>query len=99
MYQDGSWDVSSSLNCAFDFGPAQSDWWDNRVPWLDADFGESFDGAGSGLSANVVHDVQTWTAYGNNDGWVVKGPDENLAAFTEKECITGYQARLRIEYY
>jgi predicted ATPase/DNA-binding SARP family transcriptional activator len=30
------------------------------VSWLDAAFGETFDGAGAGLSANVVHEVQTW---------------------------------------
>jgi hypothetical protein len=29
----------------------------------------------------------------------VKGPDENLGAFTEKECITAYTATLHIEYY
>jgi hypothetical protein len=99
VYQNGSWDVPSSLPCAFDFGPAQSDWWDSRVSWLDGEFGETFTGSGSALTANVVHDVQTWTAYGNNNGWVVQGPDENLAAFTEKECITRYWASLQIEYY
>ena len=99
VYDFGNWDVPSSLNCASEFGPAQSDWWDNRVSWLDADFGETFTGMGSALSANVVHDVQTWTAYNSNNGWVVKGPDENLAAFTEKECLTRYWASLRIEYY
>jgi hypothetical protein len=99
VYQDGNWDVPSSLDCVLDFGPAQSDWWDNRVSWLDADFGETFDGTASGLSANVVHDVQTWTAYNDNYGWVIKGPDENLAAFTENECLTRYWASLRIEYY
>jgi len=99
VYEDGNWDVPSSLSCAFDFGPAQSDWWDSRVSWLDADFGETFNGGGATLNANVIHDVQTWTAYGNNFGWVVKGPDENLAAFTENECLTRYWASLQIEYY
>ena len=99
IYQDGQWDVPSSLSCASDFGPAQSDWWDNRVSWLDGEFGETFTGSGAALTANVVHDVQTWTAYGNNYGWILKGPDENLAAFTEKECLTRYSASLRIEYY
>jgi hypothetical protein len=99
IYSDGQWDLPSSLSCADSFGTAPSDWWDNNTQWLDGDFGENFSYSGSSLVADVNHDVAVWSAFGNNFGWIVKGPDENLGAFTEKECISGYTAILHIEYY
>jgi hypothetical protein len=99
IYSNGQWDLPSSLSCADSFGTAPSDWWDSNVQWLDSDFGETFSYSGSSLVADVSHDLTVWSAFGNNFGWIVKGPDENLGAFTEKECITAYTATLHIEYY
>ena len=65
------------------------------------DFGEFFDDLGHDgpdISVDVTQQVIRWTQGAPNLGFVLRGADENLEAFTEERCDSHYSASLEVQH-
>jgi hypothetical protein len=89
-------------SCATDVGTGTEFWWQN-ADWIDGQFGSGIAPTDTGpvISADVTSIVAPWLRGEPNYGFVVRNSDENLDAFTNKECITRYATNpvLEITYY
>jgi len=87
---------SSGAICGTQLGVMTQDWWKDPVGSLDAaDFSHPV-AAGSNSSSeaiDVTSIVKKWiTNPSSNQGFVIRNPDENIGARTEKTCFTQYDS-------
>jgi hypothetical protein len=88
-------------SCATDVGTGTEFWWQNSG-WIEGQFGGGVAPTDTGpvISADVTPLVAQWLRGEPNYGFVLRNSDENLDAFTNKECITKYASPvLEITYY
>jgi len=93
--------AGNNHSCAAQVGEGVEFWWKN-AGWLDGRFGDDIGlgEAGPTITADVTKIVAPWMRGEPNYGFVVKGADENLGAFTNKTCFTTYTpAVLEVTYY
>jgi hypothetical protein len=88
-------------SCTTDIGSGVEAWW-LTDRWIEGQFAQSV--APTDLGPNVTTDVTpivaAWMRGEPNFGFVLKNSDENLAAFTNKSCLTKYAApTLEVVYY
>lgn len=86
-------------SCAAQVGTASRDWWYD-TKWIDGDFFSDVSAKGPSISVDVTPQVRSWMQGQTNNGFILKGRDENIDAFTEDSCETVYDnAALDIEYF
>ncbi len=97
LHGKSSWtNFSSASNlCGTQLGVGTVDWWDSPSVNLltTGNFSQSLNAGASGASTDVdvTAIVQKWVASPSaNYGFILRNPDENLGAFTEKSCMTLY---------
>lgn len=88
-----------SKSCAAEVGAGKDTWWNNTA-WIEADWSDNTSSSGPNVDVNVTTDVRSWMNGAANYGFVIKGSDENLKAFTEDKCISRYASpTLTLEYF
>ncbi|GAC1595668.1 MAG: hypothetical protein NVS3B28_26920 [Candidatus Velthaea sp.] len=89
-----------SASCIAQVGTGTIDWWDYTT-WIDGNWFKTLSrDAGPNVSVDVTDQVAQWAQGAKNYGFVLKGSDENLNAFTEDSCLsTLSDASLQVTYY
>jgi hypothetical protein len=88
-------------SCATDVGTGNEFWWQNSA-WLEGQFGWNIAPTDTGpvIAADVTPLVASWMRGEPNYGFVLRNGDENINAFTNKQCETGFtRPVLEITYY
>ena len=87
-------------SCAGYVGTGNRDWWQD-TNWIDGDFFSDVGYSGPNISIDVTSQVRNWVQGRlRNNGFVFKGTDENLGAFTQDSCETLYDGvALDVEYF
>lgn len=96
-----SYGAGNNHSCATQVGTGTEFWWQNAA-WLDATFGAGIVPTDTGpiISADVTTLVAPWSRGEPNYGFVLRNDDENLGAFTNKNCVTDFTSpTLDIVYY
>lgn len=91
---------NATASCARYIGTGTEDWW-NEGPtgWLDSDFFATLGRDGPNIDVDVTYQLRQWTRGTPNYGFVLKGAEENLDAFTENSCESHYSASLEVKYH
>jgi hypothetical protein len=88
----------NSKSCAAGLGTGQGAWWSN-TDWIEGNWLDTFSQAGPNVDVDVTSEVRSWMNGAPNYGFVLKGTDENLNAFTDAECLSNYDLSLTVEYF
>jgi hypothetical protein len=84
---------TTATSCAWEIGMGTGQWWNNSN-WIDGDFSNAVSTGGefpaTHVAFDITHLVQAIAGGAPNNGFVLKGREENLDAFTEQSCVTGY---------
>lgn len=87
-----------NTSCARQLGLGTSEWWYNTA-WPDGDFLWDLSAHGPDIQVDVTDTVRGWVQLGKPSyGFVLKGGDENLMAFTEDSCESNYDVSLDVDY-
>ena len=100
---------NSSASCIGKIGFAEKDWWD-YADWIEGSwFTDISRSAGPNVSVEVTNQVRQWLGGSvasviagpqPNYGFVFRGEDENLHAYTDDSCLTHYDIiSLNVTYY
>ena len=101
MYIGGQYGQSQDgVSCATRVGAAAADFYNAKNRWVDGEFSASIPtSSGADTDVDVLQIVRGWANGAPNHGFVIRGNDENLGAFTESECISGFEGiTLTVQY-
>lgn len=87
-----------NTSCARHLGLGTDQWW-YATGWIGGDFNWDLSSHGPDIQIDVTDAVRGWVQLGKeNDGFVLKGADENIMAFTEDSCESYYDVSLDVTY-
>jgi hypothetical protein len=91
--------TDNTKSCAAELGTGRDAWWTN-ADWIEADWVENPQRNGPDVAIDVTNSVRAWMNGAPNFGFVLRGPSEDLSAFTHDACLTRYDsASLTVEHF
>ncbi len=88
----------NAKSCAAELGTGKDAWWNNS-DWIEADWADALSPAGPNVDVDVTSQVRSWMNGAPNYGFVFKGYNEDINAYTEADCESGYKPTLTVEYF